>query len=43
MTMCDSVQSVTVLTGVDLEEDVKVEPVEYGGFILFHNLTPHRR
>lgn len=30
-------------SGVDLEEDIHVEPVEYGGFILFHNLTPHRR
>lgn len=28
--------------GVNLEEDVKVEPVPYGGFVLFHNLTPHR-
>ncbi|KAK7094837.1 1-deoxypentalenic acid 11-beta-hydroxylase-like [Littorina saxatilis] len=28
--------------GVNLEDDVKVEPVEFGGFILFHNLTPHR-
>ncbi|XP_076436301.1 1-deoxypentalenic acid 11-beta-hydroxylase-like isoform X2 [Babylonia areolata] len=28
--------------GVDLEKDVRVEPVDYGGFILFHNLTPHR-
>lgn len=28
--------------GVKLEEDVRVEPVEYGGFVLFHNLTPHR-
>ncbi|XP_046370068.2 uncharacterized protein LOC124144624 [Haliotis rufescens] len=28
--------------GVDLKKDVYVEPVPYGGFILFHNLTPHR-
>ncbi|XP_050412522.2 phytanoyl-CoA dioxygenase, peroxisomal [Patella vulgata] len=28
--------------GVNLEKDVKIEPVPYGGFILFHNLTPHR-
>ncbi|KAL8613266.1 hypothetical protein ACOMHN_001590 [Nucella lapillus] len=28
--------------GVDMEKDVKVEPVDFGGFILFHNLTPHR-
>lgn len=27
---------------VNLQEDIRVEPVEYGGFILFHNLTPHR-
>jgi hypothetical protein len=28
--------------GVDLDKDVIVEPVGYGGFVLFNNLTPHR-
>ncbi|XP_041369338.1 uncharacterized protein LOC121383399 isoform X2 [Gigantopelta aegis] len=28
--------------GVDLKNDISIEPVPYGGFILFHNLTPHR-
>ncbi|CAL1525916.1 unnamed protein product [Lymnaea stagnalis] len=28
--------------GVDLEKHIIPEPVPYGGFILFNNLTPHR-
>jgi len=28
--------------GVDLEEDIKTEPVPYGSFVLFNNLIPHR-
>ncbi|KAL5011309.1 hypothetical protein ScPMuIL_009860 [Solemya velum] len=28
--------------GVDLEKDIINCPVKYGGFVLFHNITPHR-
>ncbi|KAH9500741.1 hypothetical protein Btru_076372 [Bulinus truncatus] len=30
------------ILGVDLNKDILTEPVSYGGFILFNNLTPHR-
>lgn len=28
--------------GANMETDVITLPIEYGGFLLFHNLTPHR-
>ncbi|XP_060065780.1 uncharacterized protein LOC132546102 [Ylistrum balloti] len=27
---------------IDMKRDLETCPVEYGGFLLFHNLTPHR-
>ena len=30
-------------SGVDMDKDIKTIPVPYGGLVLFHNLTPHRR
>lgn len=29
--------------GVDIERDVETVEVPYGGFLLFQNITPHRR
>ena len=28
---------------VDTEKDILTLPIKYGGFLLFNNLTPHRR
>ena len=31
------------IPGVDLEKDIRVIPVSYGGLVLFQNMIPHRR
>ena len=31
------------VTGVDMNKDIKLCPVPYGGMVLFNNMIPHRR
>ena len=32
-----------IYVDVDTEKDILTLPIKYGGFLLFNNLTPHRR